>query len=143
MKKTMNLTAFLLMYLFSTLVLIADIDLSCQRAFPINWALWLVQGLSLGCITTFVALKTNPHLFSDCLVLTLVMTTIYAVFGNIDFEFEKKNGSKNSCFKSYAKLKLAFVLFISVVSVIFTGLISYGKSNLGYSTAIPERVGSP
>ena len=84
-----HLMVFVACYLFSTIVLAADIDLQCQRIYPLNYAIWLAQTVCFAFIAAFIAVSDrHPSLILAGLIILLVIVTTNAIFGNLNFEHQ-------------------------------------------------------
>lgn len=84
-------------YLFATIVLVADIDLTCERAFPLNYIVYLAQAACMSYITCYVAISLYPYLIFSMLLTLLIVTIVWAAYGAIDWECGREDGS---CMKS-------------------------------------------
>ena len=81
LSQTKIVAVFFAGYLMTTVVLTGDVDLRCQRTFPLNYILWLMQSVCMSVITCFIAIKLNLYLVLCMLLIVLVVTVINAVFG--------------------------------------------------------------
>ena len=70
-------------YLITTMVLVADVDLQCQRVKPLNYVLWFSQSISASFMTCFIAIKLNTNFIITMLAILLLISIIYAMFGSI------------------------------------------------------------
>ena len=75
---------FVASYLMSTIVLIGDLDLVCQRTFPLNYVVWLAQSACISYITCYIGTKLNPYLVLCMLLVLLIVTIVNAIFGLLD-----------------------------------------------------------
>lgn len=108
-------------YLFSTMVLVADVDLRCQRVFPLNYCIWLAQAASLAYIICYCAIKLDTFLVLSMMVIMLAVSVIYAISGHMDISFQvppdnvKSRGCKSGqilyfCMTFAGAIFIAFVL---------------------------------
>ena len=77
---------FVGIYLFSAIILIADVDLRFQRIFPLNYAVWLASTLGLSCMTTYIIIVQHhrAYLVLSMMTILLLVSTIYAYCGHLD-----------------------------------------------------------
>lgn len=83
-KEEKYLMVFVASYLVSTIVLIGDLDLVCQRTFPLNYVLWLAQSACISYITCYIGTKLNPYLVLCMLMVLMIVTIVNAIFGMLD-----------------------------------------------------------
>lgn len=81
LSQTKIVTVFFAGYLITTVVLIGDVDLRCQRTFPLNYILWFLNSVCMSVITCHIAIKLNSYLVLCMLLIVLVVTVINAVYG--------------------------------------------------------------
>lgn len=124
-------------YLFSTIVLVADIDLKCQRSFPLNYIVWLAHSACMSYITCFVAIKLNTYLVLSMLLILLIVSITNAIFGMLDC-----NGQRRNCCRMTQLAKVGSVLLITTVIAL---ILSPSKDLYGqhFSAMMPARVAPP